>query len=129
LTSTNFNVREGNETQVRIAAFDGLMLLNNWYTPRVINYLLIVVAKDPSRTVRRHVARCMAESLAILFHVGDIKHPSKDDPLLIEEDGNVPDVVKESKKSEAELLVKSLRKGKDIGRNETLRHDIMPIML
>ncbi|KAF8527429.1 hypothetical protein BU17DRAFT_39590 [Hysterangium stoloniferum] len=121
--------REGNGTQVRIAAFDGLMLLNNWYTPRVINYLLTVVAKDPSRVVRRHVARAMAESLAILFHVGDIKHSSKDDPLLIEEDGNVPDVVKESKKSEADLLVKSLRKGKDIGRNEVLRQDIMPIIL
>jgi transcription initiation factor TFIID subunit 2 len=103
--------------------------MNHWYTPRVISYLLTVVAHDPSRIIRRHVARCMAESLAILFHIGDIKQSSKDDPLLIEEDGNVPDVVKESKKSEADMLVKSLRKGKDIGRNDVLRQDIMPVLL
>ncbi|KAF8580130.1 hypothetical protein K439DRAFT_1648275 [Ramaria rubella] len=121
--------REGNENQVRIAAFDGLLLMNHWYTPRVISYLLTVVAQDPSRNIRRHVARCMAESLAILFHIGDIKHTSRDDPLLIEEDGNVPDIVKESKKSEAEMLVKSLRKARDIGRNEVLRHEIMPVLI
>lgn len=105
------------------------MLLNEWYSPRVINYLLTVIAQDSSRVVRRHVARCITESLAILFHVGDIKHPSKDDPLLIEEDGNVADTVKESKKSEADALVKALRKNKDIGRNESLRQMIMPILL
>lgn len=114
---------------MRIAAFDGLMLMNHWYTPRVISYLLAVVAHDSSRTIRRHVARCMPESFAILFHIGDIKHPSKDDRLMIEEDGNVPDIVKESKKSEAEMLAKSLRKDKDIGRNETLRQEIMPLLL
>lgn len=114
---------------MRIAAFDGLMLTNDWYHPRVVSYILTTITHDPSRTVRRHVARNLAESLAILFHIGDIKHSSKEDPLLIEEDGNVPDMVKESKRSEADMFVKSLRKSRDVGRNEVLRQEIMLILL
>jgi len=126
---TNGLYSEGNEIQVRFAAFDGLMLIPNWYSPRVMTYIMTVIAHDSSRAVRRHVARCLAESLAILFQIGDIKHPSKDESLLIEEDGTLPDIIKESKKNEADILVKSLRKAKDIGKNEVLRTEIIPIIM
>jgi transcription initiation factor TFIID subunit 2 len=43
--------REENYMQVRIAAFDGPFMT-------IMNYVLAVIAHDPSRITRRFVARC-----------------------------------------------------------------------
>ncbi|KAF8167444.1 hypothetical protein B0H34DRAFT_792168 [Crassisporium funariophilum] len=121
--------REGNFTQVRIAAFDGLFL-TKWYTPQIMRYVLAVMANDSSRVIRRHVARNACYSLALLVHMGDMKSTSKEsETLLIEEDGNSQEKAKESKKSDMEAMIKVLRKDREVGKNEVLREFLMPIAL
>lgn len=125
----NDHFREGNYTQVRIAAFDGLFL-TKWYTPQIMRYILAVMANDPSRVIRRHVARNACYSLALLVQMGDMKSTSKEvESLLIEEDGNSQEKTKESKKSEMEAMIKVLRKDREVGKNEVLREFLMPVAL
>lgn len=122
-------ISEGNYTQVRIAAFDGLFM-SKWYTPAIIRYVLAVMANDPSRVVRRHVTRCACQSLALLVSMGEMKNALKDsESLLIEEDGSMPPQAKEVKKSDVDLMIKVLRKDREIGKNEVLREFLMPIIL
>ncbi len=114
---------------MRIAAFDGLFL-TKWYTPAIMRYVLAVMANDPSRVIRRHVARNACYSLALLVQMGELKSGSKDtDALLIEEDGNNPEKTKESKKSEMDAMIKVLRKDREVGKNEVLREFLMAIAL
>ena len=121
--------REGNYTQVRIAAFDGLFL-TKWYTPQIMRYVLAIMANDPSRVIRRHVASNACYSLALLVQMGDMRSSSKEaESLLIEEDGNSQEKAKESKKSEMEAMIKVLRKDRELGKNEVLREFLMPITL
>jgi transcription initiation factor TFIID subunit 2 len=126
-----FRLREGNYTQARIAAFDGLFLSKWWYQPNVIPYILITMAQDSSRIVRRHVARNACHSLALLFSMGELKASAKDkEALVIEEEGNLPsDKAKDAKKTEVELMIKALRKDKDLGKNESFRGLLMPVLL
>lgn len=125
--STKF--REGNSTPVRIAAFDGLFLMK-WFQPEVLKYLLAIISRDSSRIVSRHVSSAMCESLAIQFAIGEIKMPPKEpESILIEEDATKPEISKEPKKSEVDLMIKTLRKDKEIGRNAILRRNLMPMML
>ncbi|KAL4070551.1 hypothetical protein J3A83DRAFT_4244024 [Scleroderma citrinum] len=122
--------REGNYTQVRVAAFDGLFMSKQWYTPAIVRYILAVMANDPCRIVRRHVARCVCQSLALLVTMGEMKNSMKDsESLLIEEDGSIPEKAKENKKSDVDLMIKVLRKDREIGKNEILREFMMPIAL
>jgi hypothetical protein len=126
---TKVRFREGNYTQVRIAAFDGLFL-TKWYTPQIMRYVLAIMAHDPSRVIRRHVARNACYSLALLVQMGDMRSTSKEvESLLIEEDGNSQEKTKESKKSEMEAMIKVLRKDREVGKNEVLREFLMPIAL
>lgn len=123
------STREGNATQVRLAGFDGLFL-TKWYMPKIMNYIFAVIANDSSRAIRRHVARNVCESLALLAHIGDIKGPTKEsESLLIEEDGTAPDKAKESKKSETEQMIRALRKDREVGKSEILRRCVMPVIL
>lgn len=121
--------REGNYTQVRIAAFDGLFL-TKWYTPLIMRYVLAVMANDPSRVIRRHVARNACQSLALLVQMGEMKTSLKEsESLLIEEDGTGQEKTKEAKKSDMEAMIKVLRKDREVGKNEVLREFLMPIAL
>ncbi|KIK70503.1 hypothetical protein GYMLUDRAFT_32530 [Collybiopsis luxurians FD-317 M1] len=121
--------REGNYVPVRIAAFDGLFL-TKWYTPQIMRYVLAVMANDPSRVVRRHVARSATQSLAILVQMGELKSNTKDsESLLIEEDGSHPEKHKESKKTEMDAMIKVLRKDREVGKNEEFRNFAVPIAL
>ncbi|KAF8727766.1 hypothetical protein AX14_007043, partial [Amanita brunnescens Koide BX004] len=121
--------RQGNYTQVRLAAFDGLFL-TKWYVPQIMRYILAVMANDPSRVVRRHVARNVCHSLALLVHMGEMKANLKEtESLLIEEDGSIPEKAKETKKSEMDMMIKVLRKDREVGKNEVVREFLMPIAL
>jgi transcription initiation factor TFIID subunit 2 len=123
------NCREGNYTQVRIAAFDGLFM-TKWYTPPIMRYILAVMANDPSRVIRRHVARSACQSLALLVSMGEMKTSTKEqESLLIEEDGSMPEKAKEAKKSDLDTMIKILRKDREVGKNEALREFLMPIAL
>lgn len=123
------STREGNSTPVRMAGFDGLFL-SKWYVPKIMNYILAVVANDSSRTVRRYVARNMCESLALLASIGEIKAPTKEnEALLIEEDGTNADKSKESRKSETEMMIRALRKDREVGKSEVLRKCVVPVIL
>ncbi|KAI9511720.1 hypothetical protein F5148DRAFT_1168299 [Russula earlei] len=121
--------REGNYTQVRVAAFDALFL-TKWYTPKIMRYILAVAAGDSSRTLRHHVARNACQSLALLVSMGELKNSAKEsESLLIEEDGSAQDKAKETKKSEVDSLVRALRKDKEVGKNEMVREFLLPIAL
>lgn len=62
--------------------------------------------------------------------MGEMKNALRDtESLLIEEDGSVPDKAKENKKSDVDLMIKVLRKDREIGKNEVLREFLMPIAL
>jgi transcription initiation factor TFIID subunit 2 len=113
---------------VRIAAFDGLFL-TKWYTPQIMRYVLAVMANDPSRAIRRHVARSVCQSLALLVSMGEMKSSLKEtESLLIEEDGTAPEKSKElAKKSEIDTMIKALRKDREVGKNEVLREFLIPI--
>jgi transcription initiation factor TFIID subunit 2 len=95
-----------------------------------MRYVLAVMANDPSRGVRRHVARSACQSLALLVSMGEMKNAIKDtESLLIEEDGSLPERSKEAKKSEVDLMIKVLRKDREIGKNEVLREFLMSLAL
>ena len=112
-----------------MAAFDGLFL-TKWYVPQVMRYILAVVANDSSRVVRRHVVKNICHSLALLMHMGEMKSNLKEaESLLIEEDGSVPEKAKETKKSEMDMMIKVLRKDREVGKNEVMREFLMPIAL
>ncbi|KAI0028582.1 hypothetical protein K488DRAFT_80600 [Vararia minispora EC-137] len=122
--------REGNYAQVRIAAFDSLFF-TKWYTTKIMKYVLAVMAHDSSRLVRRHIARNAGQSLALLAAMGELKASSKEsESLLIEEDGNPHEkVAKENKKSDVDMLIKTLRKDKELGKNDVVREFLLPIAL
>ena len=112
---------------MRLAAFDGLFV-TRWYTPAIMNYILSVMEHDPSRVVRRYVARNACLSLALLVQMGEMKSYSKDtESLLIEEDGSIPDRSREAKKSEMEAMIKVLRKDREVGKSSDLREFMLPI--
>ncbi|KAG8714750.1 hypothetical protein FRC11_007261 [Ceratobasidium sp. 423] len=97
-----------------------------WRTKALIQYIFAVVAHDPSREVRRHVARSIVTSLAVLHAVGDIRPGGREEPLLVvEDDAGAPK--DKAKKGEGDMLVKVLKK--EVGRSKQLRDSIMPIML
>ncbi|KAG6824724.1 hypothetical protein H0H92_006015 [Tricholoma furcatifolium] len=102
--------REGNYTQVRMAAFDGLFL-TKWYTPSIMCYVLAIMGNDDSRIIRRHVAHTACHSLVLLAQMGEMKTSLKEtESLLIEEDGTLLEKAKELKKSELDAMIKVLRK-------------------
>ncbi|KAI0348152.1 hypothetical protein BDW22DRAFT_1480005 [Trametopsis cervina] len=120
--------REGNYTQVRMAAFDALFL-TKWYTPSIMQYILAVMANDSSRIIRRHVARNACQSLALLVSMGELDSGKKSKSVLVEEDGAGQDTKKEAKKSEMDLMIKVLRKDPEVGKNEALRQFLIPMAL
>jgi hypothetical protein len=104
--------------------------MTKWYAPPIMKYILSVMAHDPSRTIRRHVARNACQSLALLVQMGEMKFNSKDsESLLIEEDGSIPEKNKEPRRSEMETMIKALRKDKEVGKNEVFRELMMPLAL
>jgi transcription initiation factor TFIID subunit 2 len=63
--------------------------------------------------------------------MGEMKTSIKEsESLLIEEDGSVPEKVKDAgKRSEVDAMIKVLRKDREVGKNEVLREFLMPILL
>jgi len=96
-----------------------------------MRYILAVMANDPSRIIRRHVARTACQSLALLVSMGELKTSMKEtESLLIEEDGANPERGKEfNRKSDVDAMIKVLRKDREVGKNEALREFLMPIAL
>ena len=94
-----------------------------------MRYILSVMAGDSSRVVRRHVARSACQSLALLVSMGEMKTPKEADSLMIEEDGNGGEKVKENKKSELDLVIKALHKDREVGKNEMIQELLLPIVL
>jgi transcription initiation factor TFIID subunit 2 len=95
-----------------------------------MRHILAVMANDPSRVIRRHVARSACQSLALLVSMGEMKTSTKEqESLLIEEDGSMPEKAKEAKKSDLDTMIKVHRKDREVGKNEALREFLMPIAL
>ena len=111
-----------------MAAFDALFL-SKWYSPKLMQYFLSIMANDSSRVIRRHVARNASQSLALLVTMGELKSGKDSESVLIEEDGNGQEKTRENKKSEIDILIKALRKDKEAGKNEAVREFLMPIVM
>jgi transcription initiation factor TFIID subunit 2 len=95
-----------------------------------MRYVLAVMANDPSRVIRRHVAQNACQSLAILVSMGEMKTSAKEsESLLIEEDGTAPEKAREAKKSDVDIMIKVLRKDREVGKNDVLRDFLIPIAL
>lgn len=52
--------RYGNFLELRLAAFDALLLLGGFAVPSVSDYILLTMAQDPVSYVRFHIARSLA---------------------------------------------------------------------
>ena len=62
--------------------------------------------------------------------MGEMKSSSKEsESLMIEEDGNAQENKKESKKSDLDIFIKTLRKDREVGKNEVIREFLMPIAM
>ena len=110
-----------------MAAFDALFLMK-WYAPPLMRYILAVMAHDSCRTIRRHVARNVSQSLALLATMGDMKTSLKEtESLLIEEDGTMQEKTKEKQKTDVDIMIKTLRKHREVGKNDVIRQFVMPI--
>ena len=48
---------------------------------------------------------------------------------MIEEDGSMPEKIKENKKTDVDVVIRALRKDKEIGKSDILREFVMPIIL
>ena len=119
--------REGHYLQVRLAAFEALFF-TKWYSPIIMRYILTVMANDPSRIVRRQVARWACQSLPLFHAMGDLKDPiKKSKSLLVEEDGANQENKKEPKK--ADDMHRALRKNEELGKNEVFRKFVLPIIM
>ena len=94
-----------------------------------MQYVLSVIAHDSSRLVRRHVARNLCQSLALLVSMGEMEVSKKSKTVLVEEDGAGAESKKESQKSELDLMIKALRKDPDVGKNVMIRNLLMPLAL
>jgi transcription initiation factor TFIID subunit 2 len=76
--------RDGNYPAVRIAAFDGLLLLNPLADVMpLVRYFFAVMREDSSRLVQRRLAQGLLESLPILAAIHDLAAPE----IVFEEDG------------------------------------------
>ncbi|ORX37731.1 hypothetical protein BD324DRAFT_623057 [Kockovaella imperatae] len=66
--------REGNFEELRLTAFDCLLLCRPaGKSTTLINYFFDVIMNDPSLNVRRHVARAVSESISLSLALGDVK--------------------------------------------------------
>lgn len=93
-------------------------------------YVLTVMAKDPSRVVRRQVAKNACQSLALLHTMGELKETvKKTKSLLVEEDGGSQDGKRETKKVEADNMFRALRKNEELGKNDVFRKHLMSIIM
>ncbi len=110
-----------------MAAFDALFL-TKWYIPPIVAYILAVMANDPSRVIRRQVARNVCQSLALLVTMGLMKESVKKSKsaVLVEEDGASQEGEKDSKKNDIDF--RSFRKN-ELGKNEMLRQSLLPIIM
>ncbi|KZT52907.1 hypothetical protein CALCODRAFT_501745 [Calocera cornea HHB12733] len=115
--------REENFTPVRLAAFDALLVMKWYIRPALIRYFFSVIQSDSSRTVRRHVARAMVESIGILYQVGELGTVHKKEPVLVEEDSAQK---KNKKSSEAGAMARALRR--ELHKSSTFRECILPGM-
>ena len=88
-----------------------------------------MIASDPSRIVRRFVARAAITSLGILEAMGDIRYSAKDGekPVLIEEDGAFSTNAKQARRGEAEQALKAIRR--DAGKQKGVREIFIPTFL
>ncbi len=90
------------------------------YVPKMMRYVLAVTTHDSSRIIRQHASRIACQSLAFLVTMGEMKTPKKTDALLIEYDGNGSEKFKENRKSEMDMMIKGLRKDREMGKNEAI---------
>ena len=86
------------------------------------------MAHDPSRVVRRAVARWACQSLPLFHAMGELKDPvKKAKSLLVEEDGASQESKKEPKKGDD--MQRALRKNEELGKNEVFRKSVLPIVM
>ena len=60
--------------------------------------------------------------------MGDMKTSLKEtESLLIEEDGTMQEKTKEKQKTDVDIMIKTLRKHREVGKNDVIRQFVMPI--
>ena len=114
--------REGNYVPVRVAAFEGLLLLRALQEKIIARYILAVLRYDTSRIVQRRIAAAIVDNLPILAAMDEMHAPESG---YFEEDNH-----KHSNKQHnqsVDSLLKSLRNS--VGRSIMLRDSIMSVML
>ena len=113
--------REGNYPIVRIAAFDGLLLLRSLQEKVIARYIFAVLRFDSCRVVQRRLAQSLVENLPILAAMDEL---SSQEPGYIEEEARLP---QKPASQSVESLLKVLRNS--VGRSIMLRDSMMAVML
>lgn len=123
-----FEYREGNLPAVRIAAFDGILLLKGIQDKLIVRYLFAVLCEDACLVVRRRLAEALVECLPVLVAMDDVAAIQADEPMLIEEHGRSRDAGKEKTDPfDMDAVMKSLRK--EVGRLVMLRDCLLSALM
>ncbi|KAE8216640.1 hypothetical protein CF327_g222 [Tilletia walkeri] len=114
---------QGHPTRVRQAAFASLLLLKGLHHKIVTPYLFGVLREDPSRSLRRALARGICESLAVELACGEFGDATETLPEMpAVEEGNAEE--REAARQAAELQALRKNRAQTDSNFRTLRREI-----
>ncbi|KAG0100029.1 hypothetical protein BGZ93_004620 [Podila epicladia] len=121
------HTRYGNFVDVRLAAFDALLLLGVLDNYKASEYLCSVIEQDPSPFVRYHLTQALAKTLGVLMAREEL-NGNRDQDGLLEEEVRVSafDAAAQESKRQEQMVIEKVRK--TYGQQPVLRKEIWRIL-
>lgn len=121
------HTRYGNFVEVRLAAFDALLLLGVLDNYKASEYLCNVIEQDPSPFVRYHLTQALAKTLGVLMAREEL-NGNRDQDGLLEEEVRVSafDAAAQESKRQEQMVIEKVRK--TYGHQPVLRKEIWRIL-
>lgn len=94
--------------------------------PELATYLFAVVARDPSRVVRRHVARSLTEALLMALETGAVHGGTSVQQARAEDPSGTMFENSRAVEAAVEVNIKALRN--DVGKSKVMRSGIMSVL-
>ena len=119
--------RQGNYAPLRIAAFNGLVLMRGLQHKIIARYLFAVLRSDESSVVKRALARAILESLAVAIACNEFGELKPRSSLYLEGDPAAAYQAETTRERDLENVLRSLRK--EVGRSAAIREGFMAALL
>lgn len=121
------HTRYGNFVDVRLAAFDALLLLGVLDNYKASEYMCNVIEQDPSPFVRYHLTQALAKTLGVLMAREEL-NGNRDQDGLLEEEVRVSafDAAAQESKRQEQMVIERVRK--TYGQQPVLRKEIWRIL-